>query len=94
MSEEIANFGKFKVSPSFGGIKYYNTEITVYYHPANGQIVAAYYSMDVDYKMVLNMDINVKLPYIKASGPVSITNTTQSIKEFYFIKNNPNHIPW
>ncbi len=100
MSMDLSIFGNmyFDVKPSVGGVKYYNTEITIYYHPENGQIVAAYYSMYTDYTMVLNMDVDITIPlyiiYIDVTGPVSITNTTQSIKEYYFIENNPNHIPW
>lgn len=89
---------QFDVTPSVGGIKYYNGYITVYFNPDNGNIVSAYYSLYTDYTMGLYMDVNIfmAIPYINVdkAGQVNITNTTQSIKEFYFIENNPNHVSW
>ncbi len=100
MSMDLSLLGdmQFNVTPSLGSVKYYNAQITVYYYPENGKIVAAYYSNYTDYTMGLYMDIDISIPlyilYLDKAGQVNITNSNQSIYEYYFIGNNPDHIAW
>lgn len=88
----------FNVTPSVGGVKYYNGEITVYFDPADGKIVAARYSIYTDYTVGLYMDVKIFLvaPFVNVDkeGQVNITNTTQTVKEYYFVGNNPAHVNW
>lgn len=89
---------QFNVTPSVGDVKYHDGYITIYFYPDSGNIVSAYYSLYTDYTMGLYMDVDIfmALPYISVdkAGQVNITNSTQSIKEFYFYTNNPNHVKW
>lgn len=98
MSTDLSVMGdmEFKVTPAVGPVKYYDTSITVYYYPDTGKIVAAYYTITTDYTMILNMDVDIYIWLygvdVDVAGPVNVTNTTQSIKEYYFMRNNPNHV--
>lgn len=92
--ETIANNAKFDVVPSVGSVKYYNGSITVYFRPETGKIVAAYYSVYTDYTMGLYMDVSITDKYLngllvnmQAKGKVDITNTTQSVSEYYYVAN-------
>lgn len=98
MSTDLSVMGdmEFKVTPAVGPVKYYDTSITVYYYPDTGKIVAAYYTITTDYTMILNMDVDIYIWLygvdVDVAGPVNVTNTTQSTKEYYFMRNNPNHV--
>lgn len=89
----------FDVTPSVGGVKYYNAFVEIYFKPEDGTIVAANYSVDTDYTIGLYMDVKIFLiaPYVNVDkeGLVSITNSTRTTKEYYFYKNlNPNNNGW
>lgn len=88
----------FDVQPSVGGVKYYDGYIKIYFRPDDGKIVSAKYNLYMDYTIGLYMDVKIFLavPYVNVDkeGLVSITNTTCTTKEYYFIDHNPNHIDW
>ncbi len=100
MSADFSILGNmtFNVTPSVGAVKYHDAYITVYFYPATGVIAAAYYSIYIDYTMNLMMDVDLTVPvafiYVDKTGPVNITNSTQTVRDYYFIGNNPNHVNW
>lgn len=87
---DMGDLGTCELAVGYTSMKYYNSYITVYFNPYNGNPVAIDYNMHYDLNMYMDIDIDFGI-LLKADGKVNLTNTVTEKTVYAFLNSNSDY---